>query len=116
MEMVSCGLGRGKAGGSRGVGSSTNGTPREKPNLHRAVGPLVGLGCCLALLMVCYRQVLFEDAQFGSASASYYYPIDRRVQQEWEAGRWPLWDPGHNGGEPLLGNPMCAVFYPGKVL
>ena len=30
--------------------------------------------------------------------------------------RWPLWDPGHNGGEPLLGNPMCAVFYPGKSL
>ena len=28
----------------------------------------------------------------------------------------PLWDPGHNGGETLLGNPMCALFYPGKVL
>ena len=50
------------------------------------------------------------------SQSSYFYPLDLRVRQEWEAGRWPLWDPGHNGGEPLLGNPMCAVFYPGKVL
>ena len=84
--------------------------------MRRAVVPLLGLGCFLALLLVCYRPVVFEDAQFASANASYYYPLDLRVQQEWEAGRWPLWDPGHNGGEPLLGNPMCAVFYPGKVL
>ncbi len=33
-----------------------------------------------------------------------------------EIWRWPLWDPGQNGGEPLLGNPIAAVFYPGKVL
>lgn len=84
--------------------------------MRRAVLPLSGLGCFLALLLVCYRPVLFEDAQFASANASYFYPLDLHVQQEWDAGRWPLWDPGHNGGEPLLGNPMCAVFYPGKLL
>ena len=32
------------------------------------------------------------------------------------AHRWPLWDPGQNGGMPLLGMPMAAVLYPGKVL
>ncbi len=84
--------------------------------MRRAVVPLLGLGCFLALLLICFRPVLFEDAQFASANESYYYPLDQHVQQEWEAGRWPLWDPGHNGGEPLLGNPMCAVFYPGKIL
>ena len=84
--------------------------------MRRAVVPLLGLGSFLALLLVCYRPVLFQDAQFASANASYYYPLDLRVQQEWDAGRWPLWDPGHNGGEPLLGNPMCAVFLSGKVL
>ena len=88
----------------------------EDPRMRRAVMPLFGLGCFLALLLVCYRPVLFEGAQFASANASYYYPLDLHVQQEWDAGRWPLWDPGHNAGEPLLGNPMCAVFYPGKVL
>jgi hypothetical protein len=85
-------------------------------NMCRAVAPVLGLGCFLALLLCCYRGVLFEEAQFASANASYFYPLDLHVQQEWGAGRWPLWDPGHNGGEPLLGNPMCAVFYPGKVL
>ena len=84
--------------------------------MRRAVVPLLGLSGFLALLLVCYRPVLFNDAQFASANVSYFYPLDLRVQQEWEAGRWPLWDPGHNGGEPLLGNPMCAGFYPGKIL
>ena len=46
----------------------------------------------------------------------FYYPLYRRVQQEWAAGRWPLWDPGQNGGTPLLGNPVAAVLYPGKVI
>src|SRR5262249_58492362 len=32
------------------------------------------------------------------------------------AGGWLLWGPGHNAGEPLLGNPIAAVLYPGKVL
>ena len=77
--------------------------------MRRAVVPLLGLSGFLALLLVCYWPVLFNDAQFASANASYFYPLDLRVQQEWEAGRWPLWDLGHNGGEPLLGNPMCAV-------
>jgi len=31
-------------------------------------------------------------------------------------GRWPLWEPGENGGTPLLSNPLAAVLYPGKVL
>jgi len=84
--------------------------------MRRAILPLFGLACFLALLLVCYRSVLFERGQFASANASYFYPLDQRVQQEWRAGRWPLWDPGHNGGEPLLGNPMSAVFYPGKAL
>ncbi len=72
----------------------------ENPSCDRAVVPLLGLGGFLALLLVCYRPVLFNDAQFASANASYFYPLDLRVQQEWEAGRWPLWDPGHNGGSP----------------
>jgi hypothetical protein len=84
--------------------------------MRRAILPLFGLGCFLALLLICYRSVLFEGGQFASANVSYFYPLDLRVRQEWEAGRWPLWDPGHNGGEPLLGNPLCAVLYPGKVL
>src|SRR5438876_416113 len=84
--------------------------------MRRAGLSLLGLGCFLALLLVVYRRVLFEDGQFASGNASYFYPLYLRVQQEWDAGRWPLWDPGLNGGEPLLGNPIAAVLYPGKAL
>ncbi len=84
---------------------------------RRSALPIIGLTAGLALLVVCFRRVLFEDGQFVHFDASFfYYPLYLRVQQEWAAGRWPLWDPGQNGGTPLLGNPVAAVFYPGKIV
>ena len=83
---------------------------------HRPFHKL-GPACALILLLVCFRAVLFGDEQFAYRDAAYfYYPLYFRIQQEWNAGRWPLWDPGHNAGMPLLGMPMSAVFYPGKIL
>jgi len=85
--------------------------------MHRADLSLFGLGCFLGLLIIIYRPVLFEDGQFAFGdSGLFYYPLNLRVQQEWNAGRWPMWNPGQNGGEPLLGNPMAAVLYPGKAI
>src|SRR5438105_12565463 len=85
--------------------------------MRRPVMPLVGLLCALILLLSCYRRVLFAGEQFAYRDAAhFYYPLYLRVQQEWQAGRWPLWDPWQNAGMPLLGMPMTAVFYPGKVL
>jgi hypothetical protein len=70
-----------------------------------------------ALFLTCYAPVLFGDRQFGYRDAAhYYYPLHRRVQHEWDAGRWPLWEPEENAGMPLLGNPTAAVLYPGKVV
>jgi hypothetical protein len=61
--------------------------------------------------------VLFEGRQFAYRDAGhFFYPLYRVVQEEWEAGRWPLWNPWQNGGTPLLGMPMAAVLYPGKLL
>jgi hypothetical protein len=85
--------------------------------MRRAALPLLGLACPLVLLLVCFRAVLFRDEQFAYRDSTYfYYPLYQRVQQEWDAGRVPLWEPGLNGGTPLLGYPMAAVLYPGKVL
>jgi hypothetical protein len=85
--------------------------------MRRDALPLVGLSCCLALLLACFGAALFGGEQFAYRDASdFYYPLYQRVQQEWSAGRVPLWDPGQNGGAPLLGNPMAAVLYPGKVV
>ncbi len=72
--------------------------------------------CFGALFLGCYAPALFLDRQFGYRdSAHYYYPLNERVQKEWNEGRWPLWEPEENAGMPLLGNPTAAVLYPGKL-
>ena len=85
--------------------------------MRRFVLPLVGPLCALAVLLVVNQAVLFRSEQFAFRDSSqYYYPLHQRVQQEWRAGRLPLWDPWQNGGQPLLGNPTAAVLYPGKLI
>jgi hypothetical protein len=77
----------------------------------------VGLACLAATIVACYGGVLFGGGQFAFRDAAhFYYPLFRRVQQEWSAGRLPLWEPGENGGTPMLGRPMAAVLYPGKIV
>jgi hypothetical protein len=78
---------------------------------------LFRLGCPLLLGLFCFSPVLFADRQFAFRDAGdFYYPLYLRVQQEWRAGRLPLWEPEENGGVPLLGNPTAAVLYPGKLI
>lgn len=85
--------------------------------MRRLLFSWLGLGCGLVLLLILNRAVLFQGEQFAFRDVAHYYaPLDQRVAQEWGAGRWPLWDPWLNGGQPLLGSPMAAVFYPGKLL
>jgi hypothetical protein len=83
----------------------------------RRLMPLVGPGCLVALLLACYGSVLLKHEQFAYRdSAHFYYPLYQVVQQEWAAGRVPLWEVGENAGMPLLGNPTAAVLYPGKLI
>jgi hypothetical protein len=75
------------------------------------------LACVAGLVQAVFGGVLFHDRQFAFRdAAAFYYPLHLRVQQEWEAGRWPLWAPEANSGSPLLGNPVAAVLYPGKAV
>jgi hypothetical protein len=77
----------------------------------------LGISCVAALVVACFGSILFRDEQFAFRdSAHYYYPLQDRVQQAWRAGHLPLWEPGENGGEPLLGSPTAAVLYPGKLI
>jgi hypothetical protein len=78
---------------------------------------LLILGCLAALTFICFGDALFRGGQFGYRDAGhFYYPLYQRVQMEWDAHRWPLWEPEENSGMPLLGNPTAAVLYPGKIL
>ena len=73
------------------------------------------LACFCALFLCCYAPALFQDRQFGFRDAGhYYYPLHARVQKEWNAGRWPLWEPEENGGMPLLGQPHRGRALPGQ--
>ncbi|AGA29221.1 glycosyltransferase family protein [Singulisphaera acidiphila] len=85
--------------------------------MRRFFTPLLIIGCLMSLLLSCFSSALFRDQQFSYRDAAhYYYPLYQKVQKEWDAGRWPLWETEENGGMPLLGNPTAAVLYPGKIL
>ena len=57
--------------------------------------------------------ILFHGGQFGYRDSGYfYYPLLMQIQEEFNKGRVPLWDPYENLGEPLAANPAAAVFYP----
>ncbi|MGE3820087.1 MAG: YfhO family protein [Isosphaeraceae bacterium] len=84
---------------------------------RRLVTSLLVVGCPVVLALVCFGKALFSGEQFGYRDAAhFYYPLYQRVQAEWQAGRWPLWEPEENGGMPLMGNPTAAVLYPGKII
>jgi Bacterial membrane protein YfhO len=85
-------------------------------NRNGAAASVLAL-CVGALFLACFWPVLFQGRQFAFRDSSdFYYPLYERVQQEWRAGRLPLWSPEENGGMPLLGNPTAAVLYPGKLV
>ena len=81
--------------------------------MRRGFTSILILACFGALFLIVYAPALFHDRQFGFRdSGHYYYPLNKRVQAEWNRGRWPLWEPEENAGMPLLGNPTAAVLYP----
>ncbi|MGC8642932.1 MAG: hypothetical protein ACP5XB_24000, partial [Isosphaeraceae bacterium] len=85
--------------------------------MRRWLTPLLIIACFTTLFLACYGNALVGGGQFSYRDAGhYYYPLHQRVQAEWNAGRWPLWEPEEDAGMPLLGNPTAAVLYPGKVV
>ena len=84
--------------------------------MRRAATPIVILLCGLSLGLACFGRAFFRDEQFGYRDAAhFYYPLYQRVQTEWQAGRWPLWEPEENGGMPLLGiDGNCIIAHGGS--
>lgn len=48
--------------------------------------------------------------------AHFYGPLFEYVFGEFQAGRFPLWNPYENIGQPFAANPTSLVFYPGIYL
>ena len=64
-----------------------------------------------------YAGVVRHARQFGYRDAAqYYYPLYQRVQEEWNAGRWPPKASEENAGMLPWENPTAAVLYPGKLI
>ncbi len=85
--------------------------------MPRRLSIFLVIACFAGLFLACYHPVLFGDEQFGFRDAAhFYYPLYQRVQQEWNAGRIPLWEMEENSGMTIVGNPTAAVFYPLKVI
>lgn len=73
--------------------------------------------CILGLFGWLFRDALFHDRNFTYRDAGqFYYPIFKVVSDQWESGRWPLWNPLENGGSPLLANPTSSVLYPLRIV
>ncbi|MEK6234678.1 MAG: YfhO family protein, partial [Planctomycetales bacterium] len=77
----------------------------------------VAWGCVVLLAAWFFGDALWSSRNFVYRDAAhFYYPLFEFVQQEWAAGRVPLWNPYENCGTPLLANGTSSVLYPGKLI
>ncbi len=78
---------------------------------------LIVLALVLCVFCWIFSDVLFRDRNFAYRDAGhFYYPLLKLVQEEWRAGRWPLWNPYENAGMPLLAMGTSAVLYPPRII
>ncbi len=71
----------------------------------------------LGLFLWVFAEALPASAAFAFRDAAhFYFPLYEYVQEEWAAGRVPLWNPFEDLGMPLAGNAAAAVFYPGRLI
>ncbi|MDR2757103.1 MAG: hypothetical protein LBC20_15510, partial [Planctomycetaceae bacterium] len=71
------------------------------------------LGLCCFL----FWSILFGDQQTCFRDESHFhYPLFRYVQTELNAGRFPLWTPYDNIGQPFFANASIGILYLGKLI
>ncbi|MGD9127883.1 MAG: YfhO family protein [Planctomycetia bacterium] len=88
-----------------------------QPSPNKKWSSLLPLVVVLGLFVVCFSGVLFQDRLFAFRDAArFYYPLFTFIQQTWEAGQVPWWNPYENGGIPVWANPAASLFYPGKLI
>lgn len=73
--------------------------------------------CVFGVFLWLFGEVVFLPRSFAYRdTAHFYYPLFELIQQEWAAGRVPLWNPYEGAGTPLAAIPTASVFYPGKLI
>lgn len=82
---------------------------------------LAGLMPLLGIFLLWGPRILNgENIYLGVIQEQYFllgqYAFDHLIRGEFAAGNFPLWNPNNALGAPLLGNMLCAAFYPLKLL
>ncbi|MDR1959770.1 MAG: YfhO family protein [Planctomycetaceae bacterium] len=73
--------------------------------------------CVILLLCAFFHNLLFRGERTAFRDGAFFYPpLFEYIQTRWKQGHPPLWNPYENLGQPLLANPVCSVFYPGKLI
>lgn len=100
-------------------------TPDPTQSHSGFAGSLGRVLLVLALFLLLLASVLLPDLSFGRLeernfiyrdAGHFYYPYFKQIQNQWNDGRIPLWDPHDSGGLPLAANPTASVFYPPKLI
>jgi hypothetical protein len=71
---------------------------------------LAGLG------LVAFRGVLAGRVLYLRDAVQNHGPLRGLVADRLRSGEWPLWNPFHGAGSPLLANPDALVFHPTTLL
>src|SRR5262249_46933213 len=73
--------------------SEDSGREGGRDRMARLVGVRwLAIACVVGLTVACFGPVLNQGRQLAYRDYSdFYYPLYQRVQQEWDAGRLPLW-------------------------
>ena len=61
-------------------------------------------------LLIGVKIVGFRD------TLSFYWPLFQWIDREWALGELPLWNPYDGLGQPVVGEGVTSVFYPGKLI
>lgn len=71
---------------------------------------------CLVFSLLCLFLFFHGGVPGFRDGAHFYGPLFEFVFDEFRSGRFPLWNPYENLGQPLAANPTSLLFYPGTYL
>ena len=85
----------------------------SQQSLFRRALPFAALLAC-----VCMSQwsALLGQVQYWGDMLLYFIPQQAAIREALLNEHLPLWNPGLNCGQPLMGNPQASVLYPTTLL
>jgi hypothetical protein len=84
---------------------------------QRPVGTWIAVALIVLPPVAIFAPALFQDRSLAFRdTAVFYHPLFQWIEQQWQDGELPLWNPHLNYGTPVVGEGSTCVFYPGKAI